>query len=652
MTALAGYWRFAGDPAAGAAEACSRILAAQRIYARDEDAFWSDGGVALGRRIHRLLPEDKADRGPVVGGDGALVLVADLRLDNRSDLIRDLGIAGDATRICDAALLMKAIEAWDLAALPRLLGDFAFALWDGRRERLLLARDYLGQRPLHYHRGRNQDGSGFLAFASMGKGLHALPQVPYRPDVDRAADFLALLPERGSQSFFEGIHRVEPGQIVIADRDGLRSEPYWHPDLTPFAGRSGEDYVEELRHRLDVAVARRLRGQDQAGARVGAHLSAGLDSNAVATTAARLLADQGGRVVAFTSVPRPGFGVPAPFGRIGDEGPLAALTASLHPNMEHVTISADGRSPAGALDRNFLLFERPIQNLCNHNWWDAINDEAKSRGLDVMLTGQAGNLSFSHTGYELLPQLFGRLRLSALTRVTRAMRAQGASWPFIAQLVAGPFVPRTAWRMLGRIAGRDRDALFAERGVRKDRIDALVDRAESLGIDTSFRPRRDAVGGRLRTLQGLDLGNYNKGMLAGWGIDFRDPTADRELVEYCLRVPADQYLVDGRPRSLALRALADRVHPAVLEERRKGFQAADWQEGVAAARGEIAGEIERLGGCAPAAEIVDLEELRALVRQPIEHAADEVTMLRKHRGVLMRGLSVGHFLRRASGSNR
>ena len=647
MTALAGYWRF--DGGAGARAQCARILAAQSIYARDEDAFWEGEGIALARRIHRLLPEDKYDRGPVVGADGTQVLVADVRLDNRADLARELGITG-ADRLSDVALLMKALEAWGhAAALPRLHGDFAFALWDSRARRLVLARDFLGQRPLHVHLDRNPDGSGFFAFASMGKGLHALPEIPFAPNVERAADFLALLPERGAASFFAGVDRVEPGHMLVVEASAARSEPWWRPELAPISGRGGDELVEELRHRLDVSVARRLRGADT----VGAHLSAGLDSNAVASTAARLLADRpDGKLIAYTAVPRPGFAGAAPAGLIGDEGPLAALTASLYPNVEHVRIHAGGRSPAASLDRNFLLFERPVHNLCNHSWWEVIADDARARGIHVMLTGQAGNLTFSHTGYELLPQLLGRFRLVRLARAARALRARGASLGFVAQLALGPYVPAPAWRLAARLAGKDRDEMLAERGLKRDRLGSVRARAESLGVDTSFRPRRDSAAGRLATLRGMDLGNYNKGMLAGWGIDYRDATADRELVEFCLRVPLDQVLVDGRPRSLALRALADRVHPAVLAETRRGYQGADWQDAVADARGEIEGEFDRLGACASAAEIVDLDELRTLIGRPPEGAADPVAALRKHRGALLRGLSVGHFLRRASGSNR
>ena len=84
-----------------------------------------------------------------------------------------------------------------------------------------------------------------------------------------------------------------------------------------------------------------------------------------------------------------------------------------------------------------------------------------------------------------------------------------------------------------------------------------------------------------------DTGNYSKGALAGWGVDLRDPTADRRLVEYCLSVPTDQYLKDGVPRALGKRALADRLPEAVINQRFKGYQSADWYEGLTAARGDI-----------------------------------------------------------------
>ena len=181
MTALAGLWRFDRRP--DAADGCARMLAAQEIYGPHHGAKWSDGTVALGRRLMRVLPEDVFDQQPLIVA--RYVLVADVRLDNRDELTETLRLPTQKARtICDAAILFAAVERWDESCFEHLIGDYAFAVWDRVRQRLLLARDPLGMRPLHYHRGQK-----FFAFASMPKGLHALPDVPYAADEERIAEF-------------------------------------------------------------------------------------------------------------------------------------------------------------------------------------------------------------------------------------------------------------------------------------------------------------------------------------------------------------------------------------------------------------------------------------------------------------------------------
>jgi asparagine synthase (glutamine-hydrolysing) len=107
MTALAGLWRLDGDP--DAAEACGRMLAAQWIYGPDGGAQWSDGPVALGRRLARLLPEDAYDRQPLHSAAGHVVLIADVRLDNRDELCAALNLqGGEAGQLSDADILLAA----------------------------------------------------------------------------------------------------------------------------------------------------------------------------------------------------------------------------------------------------------------------------------------------------------------------------------------------------------------------------------------------------------------------------------------------------------------------------------------------------------------------------------------------------------------
>jgi asparagine synthase (glutamine-hydrolysing) len=638
MTAIAGFWSLGttADPATS----CDRMLRGQQIYGK-ASACWADDRIALGRRIYPRLPEDRFDHGPIVGGDGKLILVADIRIDNRAELVRDLDMI-DSASACDTAVAMRAFERWGEDALQRLVGDFALALWQPARQRLLLARDFAGRVPLHYH-----SGDGFFAFASMPKGLHALSQIPRAVDEARALDFLGLMHNLGPASFFAHVDRVEPGHMVTITPQGMTERKFWNPDCTPLGLRSADDYAEALRDQLDQAVAARLRGVDGV---VATHLSGGLDSAAVTATAARLLHPAGGSVVAFTAVPRAGDDGAASTGRIADEGPLAAATAAFYPNIEHVRLVTGGQPPTRSLDRYLFLYERPLLNLCNAVWLEAINSEAQARKLTVLLTGDLGNQTMSYSGEHLLTELFSRGRLISWARESAALHRSGTRFRSIGVATIGPLLPNAIWRRLARLRGLPsvHDFIAARRSS-VDQADFQRRMAER-GIDFSLQPLRDGVTARLRALARADSGNHNKGALAGWGIDIREPTADRRLVEFCLRVPIDQYLQNGVFRSLARRALADRLPPAVVNETRRGQQAADWHAGMDAARPEIAATLDRLSAVPFARATFDLDRLQSLIEHWPDDWSDE-GVEREYRFALLRAVSLGHFVGKVTGTN-
>ncbi len=620
------------------------MLASQQVYASAPPVCRSDGSLCLGRRLHALLPEDRFDRAPATGPAGSL-LVADVRLDNRSELATALKLESrQAATLADTALLVRALDSWGEGALDRLVGDFAFVWWDAPRRRLLLARDPTGQRPLHYHCGR-----GFFAFASMAKGLHALEDVPLAPNRQRAADFLALLPDVGSETFYEAVERVRPGHLVVVSESRVHTHPYWQPSPAPLRLGRDEEYEDALREQLDRAVAAQLRGAEGA---VAAHLSGGLDSTATASTAARLMAASGGSVTAYTAVPRPGYETSASRDAFADEGALAAGVAALHPNIEHVKVLASEGSLFGGLDRHTFLYERPLLNLCNGIWTHAILDDAKRRGLSVLLTGQHGNMSISYDGMPLLFQMLRRGHLLRLSGVALGLRRWGLRWGTIASAALGPGMPMPFWRLIKKVRGKGTsltDYTLLSR-IQADGA-ALAERARARGLDPSYRPRRDGFETRLWALSRVDLGNYNKGMLGGWGVDVRDPTADRRLIEFCLSVPMEQYLAGGVPRSLARRAFADRLPASLVSERRKGYQAADWHEGLIAARCELVEEVERIAAVPGIEHELDVGRMKELVSNWPTDGWLKPRNVELYRLALLRGVSAGHFLRRVSGTN-
>ena len=635
MTTLAGYWSFrAAEPLS----ACTSMLVAQRSSATGLPHIRSCRNIAIGRSLTPTLPEDAFDCGVQAGAGGAILLAADVRLDNRDDLARALALGDRIGTLCDAAVLLAAWNRWGEASLERVVGDFAFALWDAKDERLVLARDFLGTRPLHYITNER-----FFAFASMARGLHALPTVQRAPDLATLTDFLALIPESGTGSFFANVNRVEPGCLITVSSAGLRTRRWWRPDLSPLRSRSFDETVAALRDHLDTAVAARTR---RINGGVGAHLSGGLDSTGVTATAARLLAPTGDSVTGFTAVPVAEFANAGTKGRFLDEGPLAAVVAAAHSNITHVLIRAGEDSPFADLDRKAEIYERPVRNLCNATWGDAINEDAQARGLSVLLSGQAGNLSFSHKGADSLATLLAHGRLIGLARQASAVRRHGMSYGAIASQTIGPFLPPAMWRMLNRARGvraelTDYSAIALTPEVRSH----IARRSAELKLDFSYRPPRDAARARLWALKGVDTGTFVKGTLARWGLDLRDPTADRRLVEFCLTVAPEQFMAGGMPRALARHALADRLPSAVTQERRKGFQSADWFVGFDRARAALTDEIERIAASPAAAAIVDVPRLRRLIEEWPSGGWDREPVHNTYRTALVRAVSAGHFAR-------
>jgi asparagine synthase (glutamine-hydrolysing) len=413
---------------------------------------------------------------------------------------------------------------------------------------------------------------------------------------------------------------------------------------------SSDQYVEGLRHHLDQAVRTRLRG---ANGTVAAHLSSGYDSSSVAATAARLLASSGGKVVAFTAVPRERYDLPVIEDRIGDEGPLAALTAAMHPNIEHVMIRSGHRSPMDALDRSFFLFERPVLNICNNVWMSSINDEVRRRKLTVLLTGQLGNMSVSYDGGELLAELVGAGQWIQWARTAAILLSTRRRLRHVMAASFAPWLPKSVWWRLKQTFGAHCYDIAQYTALNRTRLQELdlEARAHAHGLDFTYPPSKDGVAMRLWVLSRIDFGNYVKGTLGGWGIDMRDPTADRRLVEFCLSVPTHEFYRGGVARSLARRALGDRLPAEVLGARQKGLQAVDWHEALTASRSQIAEEVSNFAKIAPVARALDIARMNKLLENWPTGGWHRVEVVEHYRLALLRGISTGHFICRACGAN-
>ena len=238
--------------------------------ARSASSSWAARWRARRRKSERLAVE-RSDR---------FVLVFAGHIDNPEELEEALPKAGRDVADTDAALALRAVEAWGDAAADRIVGPFALAAWDRQRRRLWCARDFVGMRPLFYH----ASDSLFL-FASDMHALFLEPSVPREPDEGIVAEYLAVAPTSREETLFKGIKRVLPGHWLAVEKDKVGGARYWFPPTQLLSFDSDVEAAEQLRDALTRATKACVRGHS----RVAAHLSGGLDSSSIVVTARKLL---------------------------------------------------------------------------------------------------------------------------------------------------------------------------------------------------------------------------------------------------------------------------------------------------------------------------------------------------------------------------
>ncbi len=644
MSAIGGVWYPDGRP--GAKADCQRISRSLALYGPDREGLWDGGEIALAHRLMGFLPEDRFDRQPLTGRGGRLHLVADCRIDNRQELGRALGIEPARQAVmCDAAFILAALERWGDGAVDRLCGDFAFAAWDTDARTLTLARDPVGNRPLHYHVGR-----GWFAFASMPKGLLALPDVPTGPDADRLLTWQMLLPLDGSHSFYKGVQRLDLGQVATVHADGrMQLRRYWNPmAVTQRRDIRGNADAEGMRDALDTAVKAQLRGTGG----TALMLSGGLDSCALASSAAPLLAEQGERLSAYTNVPIASADATYAAHLLTDEGPLAAQMAALHPNIDHHLVRAADADLLAVIERMIMLADQPVMNPLSTAWVHEIYTRAAAGGASVVLTGLSGNMGLTYTGEHVLIRHAARMRLWSLWRDAGVLVEKGVQPNRSAALrrAIRPLLPLGLLARWHRRPG-NQIAPLAAISAQWDNGDAQAMFARHSGVLGPFARVRRWQHWHDIIMQMRDPGPLNAAANAGYRVDRRDPTSDRRLLAYCLALPEDRYLRNGRTKDVFRRAFADRIPTEILQSPLRGTQTADWKHILLKAQPAIQAELAHQARVSACGELIDVDGLSSLADTLQDAAPDDWNSVQRHYLKLVRGLSTGMFTRRAAGGN-
>ncbi|NIJ33722.1 asparagine synthase-related protein [Sphingomonas oligoaromativorans] len=515
---------------------------------RDGRRISVHGSAGLGHALMRVHREDVFEAQPLHDPAMDVELVADARIDNREDLAQRIGIAPEVlAEMSDSALLLAAYRHWGEACAEHLLGDFAFAVWNRRTRSLLLARDHMGQRGLYYHHG-----DGFLAFASEPKALWAVEGVPRRLlEREIGRRLLQAVDHVPGVTLYDGIAILPGGETAQLDGQGaLHRRRYWEMQPAPQHLEQDEQYyIETYRRLMEEVVGCRVRRLIHAP---GLLFSGGFDSGIVAAMAGPIVAAQGRRIVAVSSVLAKGE-------RRATRDARAAVEAfSAFPYMD---VRYFVRRDETAFSHIETAFAQSDDMGGTSYVRRELFDRVASSGVRLVLDGMGGDYTINVRAGAMLGRILRRGHIGRFVREYRARRrATGRSrvqiWrddvllaliplPLIGALHSG----RNGFRPLWKTKPVDRD--FARSLFRRGEIDpSRLRRAGHARTRWEARWREFlASNAAAEPVQSL--------LAAARGLDFSRPYHDKRVVEFALALPEALHFRNGLERYLAREAFRD-----------------------------------------------------------------------------------------------
>jgi asparagine synthase (glutamine-hydrolysing) len=564
----------------------------------DDEGLWLSEHAALGHRRLAVI-DPPGGRQPMVEGDAVLTYSGELY--NYRELRRELEAAGHAFRTqSDTEVVLRAYLQWGVDMLERFNGMYAFAIWDGRAQELLLVRDRLGIKPLYYY----QAGDGLL-FGSEPKAILANPLAKRVVDPLGLCGFLTVTQTADGRTILRDLFDLPPGHYARFSRAGLTKHCYWKLEARPHEDDLATT-ISKVRALLEDIVERQLVSDVP----LCMLLSGGLDSSALTALAQRAtVADGRGGVRSF-SVDFPGYveTFQAEPGRETADRPFVHEVAA-HVGCEH---------------RDIVLETEQL--------WDAGVRSSVARAWDF--PSQMSDLDIS------LYLLFRGVQEHS----TVALSGEGADeifggypWTQDQEALALPIFPWIAAEM-SRGASSSSPAqsplgLYSVELV--DRLKPIEYVLERYSSSLAQVPRLDGESGeqaRMREVAYLELTFLLRTLLErkdrmsmATGLEVRVPFCDHRLVEYVFNVPWSIKKCDDREKGLLRKATEDLLPQSVLQRRKSGFPTTQDVSYDVGLRRELK---QILDGDAPVLPFVNRDAVRAVVEESVDERDSSSTRIK------------------------
>lgn len=534
------------------------------------------GRAALAHCSLRTTPESAEECQPLVDSSRQVWLVMDGRIDNREELKAELLTAGYSPRDdSDAELALGSYLRWGEEAPARMVGDFALAIWDGKRQSLFCARDALGAKPLYYYRHPR-----FFAFASDPAALFAVPDSERRPSLEGMTHYLMGYFDDPAITEFQNVHKIRQAHSLTVNGEGdLRMRRYWDVDVDRVLRlKNPAEYQEAFREVFGKAV----KAQSRSLGRIGVSFSGGLDSSSV-------------------------FGMLQDLRRRGEIAPSLRAYCTVfdgEPYDERPYMLAFQEQWGADIRWHQSRTPRPLWD-----WEEAWRSDAQpipspvawgahqlyrlaaEDGIRVLLGGVGGDDFLDAPACAAADLLLQGHGLEAW-RYLRAWSDfnQAKMTSAINSAVLMPLRARFLPRPLRKLARRllPRKPLPWIREPHAGRAMAHYQGGAWYASARPLPPARNVAYNAVHSghlsyaLEFLD----RMGAAAG-GLEVRQPFCDRRVVEFAVSVPESELMRNGQPKALMRSALGERLPAAIRQRVDKANPMALIVQGMAEASGQI-----------------------------------------------------------------
>lgn len=502
--------------------------------------------VGLGHRRLAVLDLSPLGSQPMSNEDGRVWITYNGEVYNYLEIRRELMALGRRFQsMTDTEVVLQAYEEWGSSCLTRLNGMFAFAIWDGRHNRLFCARDRLGMKPFYY-----RVSAGRLAFASEIKALLEDPSLRRSPNLPIIYDFLVLsLQDHTDETFFDGIKQLRPGHFMLLEGGRIHIEEWWGIRQRDLQRRPEECTSTTFTDLFQEAVRIHLRSDVP----VGSCLSGGLDSSSIVCTMRQQLPSHA--VQTFSAY----FNDP-----ICDERPYIHAVVS-KAGTKSVEVMPDGRRLYAEMPKILWAQEEPFAGTSYLAQWELMRVVAE-HGVKVLLDGQGGDeLLCGYPGYwgSYIGDLCraGSWR-KAYDEVRAYHRQQARIHPTVFSNFARAILPSQL--IASARFGFKRHSLWID-----PNFSAAYKSRDRTGLsyDDKFA---GALAGHtasyLHTHSLPALLHHEDRSSMAFSVEARLPFLDSQLVDFLLSLPAERKLCQGQSKVILREALMD-VLPSVVSQR-------------------------------------------------------------------------------------